>query len=148
MLRQGTDVRIGYVETHGRPDTVKALPVIPRKKVFYKGKEMEEMDLDAILRVHPEIVIVDELAHSNVEGCRNAKRWQDVMELLNAGIHVLSAVNIQHIESLNDEVRQMVGIQVKERIPDCVLQEADEVVNIDLTAEELVERHRKYPATA
>lgn len=106
------------------------------------------MDLDAILRVHPEIVIVDELAHSNVEGCRNAKRWQDVMELLNAGIHVLSAVNIQHIESLNDEVRQMVGIQVKERIPDCVLQEADEVVNIDLTAEELVERHRKYPATA
>ena len=142
MLRQGTDVRIGYVETHGRPDTVKALkglPVIPRKKVFYKGKEMEEMDLDAILRVHPEIVIVDELAHSNVEGCRNAKRWQDVMELLNAGIHVLSAVNIQHIESLNDEVRQMVGIQVKERIPDCVLQEADEVVNIDLTAEELVE---------
>ena len=143
MLHQGTDVRIGYVETHGRPDTVKALkglPVIPRKKVFYKGKEMEEMDLDAILRVHPEIVIVDELAHSNVEGCRNAKRWQDVMELLNAGIHVLSAVNIQHIESLNDEVRQMVGIQVKERIPDCVLQEADEVVNIDLTAEELVER--------
>ena len=143
MLRQGTDVRIGYVETHGRPDTVKVLkglPVIPRKKVFYKGKEMEEMDLDAILRVHPEIVIVDELAHSNVEGCRNAKRWQDVMELLNAGIHVLSAVNIQHIESLNDEVRQMVGIQVKERIPDCVLQEADEVVNIDLTAEELVER--------
>ena len=80
MLRQGTDVRIGYVETHGRPDTVKALkglPVIPRKKVFYKGKEMEEMDLDAILRVHPEIVIVDELAHSNVEGCRNAKRWQE-----------------------------------------------------------------------
>lgn len=151
MLRQGTDIQIGYVETHGRPDTVKALkglPVIPRKKVFYKGKEMEEMDLDAILRVHPEIVIVDELAHSNVEGCRNAKRWQDVMELLNAGIHVLSAVNIQHIESLNDEVRQMVGIQVKERIPDCVLQEADEVVNIDLTAEELVERHRKYPATA
>ena len=151
MLRQGTDVRIGYVETHGRPDTVKALkglPVIPRKKVFYKGKEMEEMDLDAILRVHPEIVIVDELAHSNVEGCRNAQRWQEVMELLNAGIHVLSAVNIQHIESLNDEVRQMVGIQVKERIPDCVLQEADEVVNIDLTAEELVERHRKYPATA
>ena len=143
MLRQGTDVRIGYVKTHGRPDTVKALkglPVIPRKKVFYKGKEMEEMDLDAILCVHPEIVIVDELAHSNVEGCRNAKRWQDVMELLNAGIHVLSAVNIQHIESLNDEVRQMVGIQVKERIPDCVLQEADEVVNIDLTAEELVER--------
>lgn len=143
MLRCGTDVQIGYVETHGRADTVKALkglPVIPRKKIFYKGKEIEEMDLDAILQIHPEIVIVDELAHSNVEGCRNAKRWQDVMELLDAGINVLSAVNIQHIESLNDEVRGMVGIDVKERIPDLVLQEADEVVNIDLTAEELVDR--------
>lgn len=143
MLNKGSDVQIGYVETHGRPDTVKALeglPVIPRKKIFYKGKEIEEMDLDAILQVHPEIVIVDELAHTNVEGCRNAKRWQDVMELLDAGINVLSAVNIQHIESLNDEVRAMVGINVKERIPDSVLREADEVVNIDLTAEELVER--------
>lgn len=143
MLRCGTDVQIGYVETHGRTDTVKALrglPVIPRKKVFYKGKEIEEMDLDAILQIHPEIVIVDELAHSNVEGQRNAKRWQDVMELLDAGINVLSAVNIQHIESLNDEVQGMVGVSVKERIPDRVLQEADEVVNIDLTAEELIER--------
>ena len=143
MLRQGTDVQIGFVETHGRPDTVKALkglPVIPRKRVFYKGKEIEEMDLDAILQVHPEIVIVDELAHTNVEGCRHAKRWQDVMELLEAGINVISAVNIQHIESLNDEVRKMVGVDVKERIPDSVLREADEVVNIDLTAEELVER--------
>ena len=143
MLRCGTDVQIGYVETHGRPDTVrmlKGLPVIPRKRVFYKGKEIEEMDLDAILQIHPEIVIVDELAHSNVEGQRNAKRWQDVMELLDAGINVLSAVNIQHIESLNDEIKAMVGIDVKERIPDRVLQEADEVVNIDLSSEELVER--------
>ena len=143
MLRSGTDVRIGYVETHGRPDTVrmlKGLPVIPRKRVFYKGKEIEEMDLETILQVHPDIVIVDELAHSNVEGQRNAKRWQDVMDLLDAGINVLSAVNIQHIESLKDEIKEMVGIDVKERIPDRVLQEADEVVNIDLTAEELVER--------
>ncbi len=143
MLRCGTDVQIGYVETHGRTDTVKALkglPVIPRKRVFYKGKEIEEMDLDAILQIHPEIVIVDELAHSNAEGQRNAKRWQDVMELLDAGINVLSAVNIQHIESLNDEIKAMTGIDVKERIPDRVLQEADEVVNIDLSAEELVER--------
>lgn len=143
MLRCGTDVQIGYVETHGRADTVRALkglPVIPRKRVFYKGKEIEEMDVDAILQIHPEIVIVDELAHSNVEGQRNAKRWQDVMELLDAGINVLSAVNIQHIESLNDEIKAMVGIDVKERIPDSVLQEADEVVNIDLSAEELVER--------
>ena len=143
MLRSGTDVRIGYVETHGRPDTVrmlKGLPVIPRKRVFYKGKEIEEMDLETILQVHPDIVIVDKLAHSNVEGQRNAKRWQDVMDLLDAGINVLSAVNIQHIESLKDEIKEMVGIDVKERIPDRVLQEADEVVNIDLTAEELVER--------
>lgn len=143
MLRDGTDVQIGYVETHGRPDTQKALeglPVIPRKKIFYKGKEIEEMDLDAILRIHPEIVIVDELAHSNVEGCRNAKRWQDVMDLLDAGINVLSAVNIQHIESLNDRVQAMVGVNVRERIPDRVLREADEVVNIDLTAEELIDR--------
>lgn len=143
MLSAGTDVKIGYVETHGRPDTDAALaglPVIPRKKIFYKGKEIEEMDVDAILQIHPEIVIVDELAHSNVEGCRNAKRWQDVMQLLDAGINVISAVNIQHIESLNDEVQGMVGIQVSERIPDRVLQEADEVVNIDLTAEELVDR--------
>ena len=143
MLRQGTDVQIGYVETHGRPDTVRALrglPVIPRKRVFYKGKEIEEMDLDAILQVHPEIVIVDELAHTNVAGCRHAKRWQDVMELLDAGINVISAVNIQHIESLRDEIRETAGIDVKERVPDRVLQEADEVVNIDLTAEELVER--------
>ena len=143
MLHCGTDVQIGYVETHGRPDTermLKGLPVIPRKKVFYKGKEIEEMDLDAILQIHPEIVIVDELAHSNVDGQRNAKRWQDVMELLDAGINVLSAVNIQHIESLKDEIKEIVGIDVKERIPDSVLREADEVVNIDLTAEELVER--------
>ena len=93
MLRCGTDVQIGYVETHGRADTVRALkglPVISRKRVFYKGKEMEEMDLDAILQVHPEIVLVDELAHSNVKEQRHAKRWQDVMELLDAGINVLS----------------------------------------------------------
>lgn len=143
MLRCGTDVQIGYVETHGRPDTTKVLrglPLIPRKKIFYKGKEMEEMDIDTILQIHPEIVIVDELAHTNVEGCRHAKRWQDVMELLDAGINVLSAVNIQHIESLNDEVQDIVGIRIEERIPDSVLQEADEVVNIDLTAEELIRR--------
>lgn len=98
------------------------------------------MDIDAILQIQPEIVIVDELAHSNVEGCRNAKRWEDVMELLEAGINVISAVNIQHIESLNDEVKKIAGIEVGERIPDKILQEADEVVNIDLTADELITR--------
>jgi two-component system sensor histidine kinase KdpD len=143
MQENGVDVQIGYVETHGRKDTeamLTGLHVIPRKKIFYKGKEVEEMDVDAILQLHPELVIVDELAHSNIEGSRNEKRWQDVTELLNAGINVISAVNIQHIESLNDEVRHIVGINVHERIPDGVLREADEVVNIDLTAEELIKR--------
>lgn len=143
MLDNGIDVQIGYVETHGRAGTealLEGLPIIPRKKIFYKGKELEEMDLDAILQLHPELVIVDELAHTNVDGCRNAKRWQDVMDLLEAGINVISAVNIQHIESLNEDIKGIAGIEVKERIPDKVLEEADEVVNIDLTAEELINR--------
>lgn len=143
MLDNGIDVQIGYVKTHGRAGTeaqLKGLPVIPCKKIFYKGKELEEMDLDAILQLHPELVIVDELAHTNVDGCRNEKRWQDVMYLLEAGINVISAVNIQHIESLNEDIKGIAGIEVKERIPDKVLEEADEVVNIDLTAEELISR--------
>lgn len=143
MLDNGIDVQIGYVETHGRADTealLDGLPVIPRKIIFYKGKELEEMDVDAILQLRPELVIVDELAHTNVEGSRNEKRWQDVMELLEAGINVVSAVNIQHIESLNEDIKGISGIEVKERIPDKVLEEADEVVNIDLTAQELINR--------
>ncbi|MDP4240388.1 MAG: sensor protein KdpD [Bacteroidota bacterium] len=143
LFNSEVDVQIGYIETHGRKDTealIAGLPVIPRRKIFYKGKELEEMDMDAIIRIHPEIVIVDELAHTNVEGSRNEKRWQDVAELLEEGINVISAVNIQHIESLNEEVRQITGIDVKERIPDSVLGLADEVVNIDLTSEELVAR--------
>ena len=143
LLDNGVDVQIGYVETHGRAGTevlLEGLPVIPRRKIFYKAKELEEMDLEGIIRIHPDIVIVDELAHTNVEGSRNEKRWQDVMDLLDEGINVISAVNIQHIESVNEEVQGISGIEVKERIPDSVLQEADEVVNIDLTAEELITR--------
>lgn len=143
LFAAGVDVKIGYVETHGRPDTeaqLAGLPVIPRRKLFYKGKELEEMDLRAILNTHPEIVIVDELAHTNIEGSENAKRWQDVLRILDAGISVISAVNIQHIESLNEEVRDISGVEVKERVPDSVLEIADEVVNIDLTAEELIAR--------
>jgi len=143
LLKSGVDVQIGYIEAHGRAETealIEGLPVIPRKKVFYKGKEIEEMDLQSILLIHPEIVIVDELAHTNVEGSANEKRWQDVISLLDAGINVISAVNIQHIESLNEEIQDISGIEVKERIPDSVLEQADEVVNIDLTAEELVTR--------
>jgi len=143
LLENGVDVQIGYIETHGRAGTealMQGLPVIPRRKIFYKGKELEEMDVDAIIRLHPEIVIVDELAHTNVEGSLNEKRWQDVMTLLDEGINVISAINIQHIESVNEEVQEITGIEVKERVPDSVLQEADEVVNIDLTAEELISR--------
>lgn len=143
LIDNGVDAQIGYIETHGRAGTdaqLEGLPVIPRRKIFYKGKELEEMDLDGILQIHPELVIVDELAHTNVEGSRNEKRWQDVMDLLDEGINVISAVNIQHIESVNEQVHGISGIEVKERIPDSVLQEADEVVNIDLTAEELITR--------
>ncbi len=143
LLKNGIDVKIGYVEPHQREETmalVEGLPVIPRRKIFYKGKELEEMDVQAIINLRPEVVIVDELAHTNIEGSKNEKRWQDVIEILEAGINVVSAVNIQHIESLNEEIKSITGIEVKERIPDSVLAQADEVVNIDLTADELITR--------
>ena len=143
LLKNNIDVQIGYIETHNRPEThqlLAGLPIIPRRKLFYKGKELEEMDVAAILTIHPEVVLVDELAHTNVEGSKNEKRWQDVVELINAGINVISAVNIQHLESLNAEIEAITGIQIKERVPDRVLRLADEVVNIDLTAEELITR--------
>ena len=143
LLRNGIDVKIGYIETHFRPEThalLEGLPLIPRRKLFYKGKELEELDVQAVISQRPELVIVDELAHTNIEGSKNEKRWQDVMEILEAGISVISAVNIQHIESLNEEVKTITGIEVTERIPDKVLSLADEVVNIDLTADELIAR--------
>ena len=143
LMRSGIDVKIGYIETHNRKETealIEGLPVIPRRKLFYKGKELEEMDLNAIVSLRPEVVIVDELAHTNIEGSQNEKRWQDVRDILNAGINVISAVNIQHLESINEEVERITGASIKERIPDKVLQLADEVVNIDLTADELIER--------
>jgi len=143
LLRNGVDVKIGYIETHGRKETedlLAGLPLIPRRKLFYKGKELEELDVQAVINLHPEIVVIDELAHTNIEGSKNEKRWQDVMEILDTGINVISAVNIQHIESLNEEVKSITGIEVAERVPDNVLREADEVVNIDLTADELVIR--------
>ncbi|MEC5147951.1 sensor protein KdpD [Chitinophaga sp. 212800010-3] len=143
MLRNGVNIQIGYIETHGRAEThalLEGLPQIPRRQVFYKGKMLEEMDLSTILLLSPEWVVVDELAHSNIPGSKNEKRWQDVVDILNAGINVLSAVNIQHIESINQEVKSITGVEVQERIPDLVLQMADEVVNIDLTADELITR--------
>lgn len=143
LLRNGIDVKIGYIETHNRKEThelLHGLPIIPRRKLFYKGKELEELDVQAVINLRPEVVIVDELAHTNIEGSKNEKRWQDVLEIIDAGINVISAVNIQHIESLNEEVKQITGVEVKERVPDSVLAQADEVVNIDLTADELVTR--------
>jgi two-component system sensor histidine kinase KdpD len=143
LLRNGIDIQIGYIETHNRAEThglLAGLPVIPRRKIFYKGKEMEEMDLSAILNRHPEVVIVDELAHTNVEGSKNGKRWQDVLDILEAGINVISAVNIQHLESMNQEIEEITGIPITERIPDKVLELTDEIVNIDLTADELIDR--------
>ena len=109
LLDAGVDVRIGYIETHGRAGTealVEGLPLVPRRRLFYKGKELEEMDTQAIVNLRPEIVVVDELAHTNIEGSENPKRWQDVMQILDAGISVISAVNIQHIEGLNEVVEE------------------------------------------
>lgn len=143
LVKNGVDIKIGYIETHGRKETealTVGLPFIPRRKVFYKGKELEELDLQAILNIHPEVVVVDELAHTNVPGSKNEKRWQDVIEIIEAGINVISAVNIQHIESINKQVYTITGIEVSERVPDKMLQLADEVVNIDLTADELITR--------
>jgi len=143
LLKNGIRVKIGYIETHNRPEThalLEGLPIIPRRQMFYKGKSLEEMDIQAILNERPEVVLVDELAHTNMEGSKNEKRWQDVLEILEAGINVISAVNIQHLESLYEEIQEITKIPVSERIPDSVLVQADEVVNIDLTADELINR--------
>lgn len=143
LLKNGIDAKIGFIETHNRAEThalIAGLSIIPLRKLFYKGKELEEMDLQAIINLRPEVVIVDELAHTNIEGSKNEKRWQDVMDIIDAGINVITAVNIQHIESLNEEIKEITGIEVRERIPDKVLALADEVVNLDLTADELVSR--------
>ena len=143
LSKNGIDINIGYIETHNRLEThalLEGIAIIPRRRIFYKGKELEEMDVKAIINIHPEVVIVDELAHSNVEGSKNAKRWQDVSDILEAGISVISAVNIQHLESMNAEIETITGISITERIPDKILESADEIVNIDLTADELIER--------
>ncbi|MGE5499856.1 MAG: sensor histidine kinase KdpD [Syntrophothermus sp.] len=139
----GIDIAIGIIETHGRKDTAKlleGLPELPKKKVFYKGKSLEEMDIEAILIRKPEIVLVDELAHTNIPGSINSKRWEDVLQLIDSGISVISTVNIQHIESINKEVEKIASVEIRERVPDSVLQMADEVVNIDLTISDLIKR--------
>jgi two-component system sensor histidine kinase KdpD len=143
LKNQGVDVVAGFVETHNRAETasrVAGLEVVPRRAMAYKGKTLEEMDLPAILRRKPEVVIVDELAHTNVPGAENAKRYQDVEDLLAAGISVMTAVNIQHFESVQDIVSRVTGVDVQERVPDRVLRQADAIVNVDLPSEELRER--------
>lgn len=143
LLENKIDVMIGYVETHGRKETTKMLesiPIIERKKIYYKGKLLEELDIDTVLMQKPEIVLIDELAHTNIPGSKNEKRWQDVKELLEAGINVITTVNIQHIESINEQVEKITGIKITERVPDSIIHSAEEVVNVDLTIEELIER--------
>ncbi|HZK81993.1 MAG TPA: PTS sugar transporter subunit IIA [Humisphaera sp.] len=145
------DVVVGVVETHGRADTAKlldGLEVVPRRSVEYRGITIDEMDIDAILARKPQVVLVDELAHTNAPDSRNPKRYQDAQELLAAGIHVISTMNVQHLESLYNTVENLLGVKVRERVPDAVVAEADEVVNIDLAAEDLQRRLREgkvYP---
>lgn len=143
MRRRGIDVVVGFVEPHSRADTIALigdLEVVPRRKIEYRGVVLEEMDVDAVIERHPDVAIVDELAHTNVPGSKHRKRWEDVLELLDAGINVITAVNVQHLESLNDVVQRTLGVLVRETVPDWVVARADQVVNIDLSAEDLRQR--------
>jgi two-component system sensor histidine kinase KdpD len=145
-LQRGEDIAIGYVELHGRPETEKQIgdiPVIPRKKIEYAGKVMEEMDTEAIIRRHPNTVLIDEIAHTNVPGSKNAKRYEDVKEVLDAGINVVTTLNVQHLESLNDIIKQITGVAVRETIPDSLVENADEVVAVDITVEALLNRLKR-----
>lgn len=151
LKERGVDVVIGVVETHGRADTAAllgGLEQVPLRRIEYRGVTLEEMDLPAVLARRPAVVLVDELAHTNAPGGKNGKRYQDVEDLLRAGVHVISTLNIQHVESLYDIIERATGVKVKERVPDHLLAEADEIVNVDVTAEDLQERLRQgkvYP---
>jgi two-component system sensor histidine kinase KdpD len=146
LREQGLDVVIGLVETHGRKETqaqIRDLEIVPEKVIPYRSVELKEMDVEAILKRHPNTVIVDELAHTNVPGSKNKKRYEDVLDLLEAGINVLTAVNIQHLETLNDAVTRSANTTIRETVPDSVLKRADEVVNVDVTVDELRARLRQ-----
>jgi two-component system sensor histidine kinase KdpD len=146
MHQLGIDVVIGLVETHGRKDTlarIRDLEIIPQREIPYRGVTLKEMDLDAILARHPHTVVVDELAHTNVPGSKNHKRYEDVLELLDAGINVMTAVNIQHLETLNDAVNRSANTVIRETVPDNFVKRADEVVNVDVTVDELRSRLRQ-----
>jgi len=141
--KEGMDVVVGVVETHGRRETealLQGLEVLPRRMVEYRGIALQEFDLDAALARRPSLILVDELAHTNAPGSRHDKRWQDVEELLSAGISVYTTLNVQHVESLNDVVARITGIQMRETIPDSVLDEADELELADLSADDLLTR--------
>jgi two-component system sensor histidine kinase KdpD len=145
LRRRGVDIVIGFVETHGRADThalVDGLEVVPRRKIEYRGVEIEEMSLNNVLKRKPAVAIVDEIAHTNVPGSHNRKRYQDVLELLDAGINVIGAFNVQHLESLKDVVERVTGVAIRETVPDSFLKQADQVVNLDLSVEDLQERLR------
>ncbi len=146
LREQGQDVVIGLVETHGRKETearIRDLEIVPLRVIPYRSVELKEMDVEAILARHPHTVVVDELAHTNVPGSKNRKRYEDVMDLLDAGINVLTAVNIQHLETLNDAVGRSANTIIRETVPDSVLKRADEVVNVDVTVDELRTRLRQ-----
>lgn len=151
LRARGVDVVIGFVETHGRSETsaqIGDLEVIPRRRVEYRGVVLEEMDVEAVVARRPQVAIVDELAHTNVPGSARAKRWQDVMALIDEGISVISAVNVQHLESLNDVIQRTLGVTVRETVPDWIVGVADQVVNLDISAEDLRQRlaeGRIYP---
>src|SRR5215213_1368167 len=142
----GVDVIAGYIETHRRAETealVHDLDVLPRRQIAYRGATLEEFDLDAALGRHPQLILVDELAHTNAPESRHLKRWQDVAELLDAGINVYTTLNVQHLESVNDIVERISGVKVRETLPDSVLEQADEVELVDIAPEELLERFRE-----
>lgn len=143
LRQRGVDVVIGYFEPHGRKDTIaktEGLEMLPRKKVEYRGSFFEEMDADAIIARHPQVAVVDEFPHTNIPGSPREKRWQDVQLILDAGIDVLTTMNVQHLESLNDQMAHMTGVKVRETIPDWVVKQADEVVMVDLTPRALLNR--------
>jgi len=145
LRQRGVDVVGAFVETHGRKETealIRDLEVVPRRRQEYRGVVVEELDLEAVLARRPAVTVVDEIPHTNVPGSRNRKRYQDVLELLAAGINVIGALNIQHLESLNDLIQRNTGVQVRETVPDSFLKQADQVVNLDLAVEDLVERLR------
>lgn len=146
LERRGIDVVIGFVETHKREETeaqLRDIEMIPRQRIEYRGVTLEEMDVDTIVARHPQVVVVDELAHSNVPGVRHRKRWEDVQQLLDEGVNVISALNVQHLESLNDVVASTLGVTVRETVPDWVVASADQVINLDISSEDLRQRLRE-----